>query len=643
MLVVLVAAAFFLHLLPSLATLSHLTEKKAVATLIEPPGETLSQLSPVMNKPLIADFSSAPDEEYSPLTLRFLDMTRGTPEQWAWDFGDSTKSTLQHPVHAYNTAGMYNVTLTVTRSDGSTRTVTQTDVLGVTKPAGHKVLIDTLREGVLLRGSDATFVSTDANASVVIDGKTYPLPAGSVVKLRTGSPGAGSLNIRSGRLVSFAFPEVTLFVNGSQVAIGTSGDCLLPSYRYFQTNLTYAVLPTKGEMRQITIDGSVVRAGAENSRILVTHRSSDQNSDLTLVTFPAYFEGLASTIDLTTAVIADFDPAAGIDGPAPLNVTFRDTSAGSPAAWHWDFGDGAASDLQNPSHTYAIPGSYSVSLTVRSGDQSDTVTRKNAVVASPPRDIANFTAVPLKGPAPLTVRFTDTSLNAPTLWVWTFGPNATPLSSSVKDPVVIYTDPGTYTVSLTSGNIYGSSDLTRPQYITVVDPFRIPLETILVKTGKRGYVEKDSVIEFTIKEVPATININGISRDLKKGSVIRLVAVSDQQGEIYMDKGGILKFSFPDMELYADGNLVSRGAIDSIYIPYLTDFKTSLNYYLVPNSAYTLVTENGFNVLGDLDNAWIRIANLGMNSAGNLRLTSTDNNTYIDGAANQTVHDWVIK
>jgi PKD repeat protein len=213
----------------------------------------------------------------------------------------------------------------------------------------------------------------------------------------------------------------------------------------------------------------------------------------------------------------------------------------------------------------------------------------------------------------------------------------------VKDPVVIYTDPGTYTVSLTSGNIYGSSDLTRPQYITVVDPFRIPLETILVKTGKRGYVEKDSVIEFTIKEVPATININGISRDLKKGSVIRLVAVSDQQGEIYMDKGGILKFSFPDMELYADGNLVSRGAIDSIYIPYLTDFKTSLNYYLVPNSAYTLVTENGFNVLGDLDNAWIRIANLGMNSAGNLRLTSTDNNTYIDGAANQTVHDWVIK
>ncbi len=50
-----------------------------------------------------------------------------------------------------------------------------------------------------------------------------------------------------------------------------------------------------------------------------------------------------------------------------------------------------------------------------------------------------------------------------------------------------------------------------------------------------------------------------------------------------MDKGGILKFSFPDMALYLDGELVSAGSIDSIYVPYLTDFKTSMSYYLVPN------------------------------------------------------------
>jgi PKD repeat protein len=639
--ILILAAAALLHLVPGPGTLAHAFDPKATAISTEmQSGE--SALATPMNPPLVADFSSAPEEQYSPLLIRFLDLSRGTPEAWHWDFGDNTVSALQHPLHQYTRAGIYNVTLTITRSDGSQRTVTHTDVLGVTAPAARKVLVDTLRQGVVFRGSEVTFLSTDANASVLVDGTSYRLPNGSVVRLRVGSSGSGSMNIRNGRLVSFAFPDVALFVNGSQVALGTSGDCILPSYRYFQANLTYAILPTKGEMRQITVNGVKVRAGAENSRILITHRSDDHNADLTLVTYPAYFEGLATTIDFSNAVIADFDPGTKISGSAPLNVTFRDMSAGMPETWHWDFGDRTTSDLENPAHVYAVPGSYAVTLTVSRGDQVDTVTRKNWVVASPPRVVADFVASPLKGPAPLTVTFTDRSLNAPTRWAWTFGSNATPMNSSERNPVVIYPVTGTYTVSLTSGNVYGSSDLIRPLYITVTDPFRNPDNLILVKTGKRGYVEKDSVVEFTVRDTPATISINGGFRELSKGSIVRLVAMSNQQGEIYMDKGGLLKFSFPDMALYIDGVLVTDGTIDSIYVPYLSDFKTSMSYYLVPNSAYTYITVNGFDVLGDLDNAWIRISNLGMNPGGSLRLISSDNSTYIDGAANQTVHDWIV-
>jgi hypothetical protein len=125
--------------------------------------------------------------------------------------------------------------------------------------------------------------------------------------------------------------------------------------------------------------------------------------------------------------------------------------------------------------------------------------------------------------------------------------------------------------------------------------------------------------------------------------VVRLDAVSDQQGEIYIDRGEIMKFSFPDIALYENGELVTVGPVDSIYIPSHSDFKTALSYYLVPNSAYTYVAVNGFDVLGDLDNAWIRISNLGMNTGGTLRLTSSSNSTYIEGSMNQTVHDWVIK
>jgi FOG: PKD repeat len=47
---------------------------------------------------------------------------------------------------------------------------------------------------------------------------------------------------------------------------------------------------------------------------------------------------------------------------APLNVQFRDLSAGNPTSWRWNFGDGAFSTEQHPIHTYTAVGSYSVTL-----------------------------------------------------------------------------------------------------------------------------------------------------------------------------------------------------------------------------------------------------------------------------------------
>jgi PKD repeat protein len=46
------------------------------------------------------------------------------------------------------------------------------------------------------------------------------------------------------------------------------------------------------------------------------------------------------------------------------SVVFTDASTGEVTSWHWDFGDGETSSLQNPSHTYANPGIYNVVLTV---------------------------------------------------------------------------------------------------------------------------------------------------------------------------------------------------------------------------------------------------------------------------------------
>lgn len=46
-----------------------------------------------------------------------------------------------------------------------------------------------------------------------------------------------------------------------------------------------------------------------------------------------------------------------------LVVTFSDQSSGTITDWLWDFGDGNTSTQQNPVHTYAAPGQYTVCLT----------------------------------------------------------------------------------------------------------------------------------------------------------------------------------------------------------------------------------------------------------------------------------------
>lgn len=46
-----------------------------------------------------------------------------------------------------------------------------------------------------------------------------------------------------------------------------------------------------------------------------------------------------------------------------LSISFTDESEGA-SSWFWEFGDGNSSTEQNPSHTYASPGAYSVTLTI---------------------------------------------------------------------------------------------------------------------------------------------------------------------------------------------------------------------------------------------------------------------------------------
>ncbi len=137
-----------------------------------------------------------------------------------------------------------------------------------------------------------------------------------------------------------------------------------------------------------------------------------------------------------------------VDG---LSVSFTNISTGG-ATYHWDFGDGNESEVENPMHTYASGDTYQVTLTVTdaTGTLTDDVT--NAVTVSAPVDdpasllygdgsktwylIADVST----GKFPYTVQPTDNSA----FW-WAFGANIELcVRECIMDDTWTFNDDGTY-------------------------------------------------------------------------------------------------------------------------------------------------------------------------------------------------------
>jgi len=70
-----------------------------------------------------------------PLTINFTDISFGAPNNWFWDFGDSTFSSEQHPVHTFPHEGIFNICLTITNdSIGCTSTICGNIIVGNNPP-----------------------------------------------------------------------------------------------------------------------------------------------------------------------------------------------------------------------------------------------------------------------------------------------------------------------------------------------------------------------------------------------------------------------------------------------------------------------------------------------------------------------------
>jgi PKD repeat protein len=191
-----------------------------------------------------------------------------------------------------------------------------------------------------------------------------------------------------------------------------------------------------------------------------------------------------------------------------LTASFVDTSMdaapGSVVGWSWDFGDGAMSTAQNPQHTYASTGIYTVTLTVTDNNGATGTAKKQVAVNTPPT--ANFTYT-TNG---LTASFVDTSMDAApgsvVGWSWNFGDGAT---STARNPQHAYTSTRSYTVTLTVTDNSGATATTSKQVIVNTPP-----------TANFTYTTNILTVSFVDKSTDAAPgSVVGWSWDLGDGAM----------------------------------------------------------------------------------------------------------------------------
>jgi PKD repeat protein len=147
-------------------------------------------------------------------------------------------------------------------------------------------------------------------------------------------------------------------------------------------------------------------------------------------------------------------------GHPPLAVAFNAAATdpdGDALTYTWDFGDGEAASIPNPSHTYTGVGRYTASVVVSDPSGATGAAAQSVVIQNSP-PIARIAASRTRGGAPLAVAFMNQSQDpdGDTLsLLWDFGSGAT---STDANPRYVFTELGTHTVRLSVTDPFGASN-----------------------------------------------------------------------------------------------------------------------------------------------------------------------------------------
>ncbi|WP_439481413.1 PKD domain-containing protein [Cyclobacterium plantarum] len=420
------------------------------------------------NEPPVAVAEADVTEGIAPLTVNFTGDNSSDAEgdvSYAWDFGTGISSTEANPTYTFESAGDFEVTLTVTDELGATNTATLNIAVAANELPVAVASADVTEGFAPLTVNFTGDESSDAEGEV-----SYAWDFGTGISSTEANPtytfeSAGDFEVTltvTDELGSTntATLNIAVAVNEAPVALASSD--VTEGFAPLTVNFTGdESSDAEGEVSYVWDFGTGI--------------SSTQANPIYTFADPGDFEvtltvtdelGAVNTTTLNISVVTNEPPVAVAsadvtEGSTPLTVNFtgdESSDAEGEVSYAWDFGTGITSTAANPTYTFESAGEYQVTLTVTDElGETNTATLTISVVANQP-PVAVAAANVTSGSLPLTVNFMgdgSSDQEGPLTYLWNFGNG---FISTQPNPTFTFNQEGTYLVSLTVTDALGLED-----------------------------------------------------------------------------------------------------------------------------------------------------------------------------------------
>lgn len=366
-------------------------------------------------------------------------ISTGNIVSWYWDFGDSTSSTIQNPVHIYDTAGIFTVQLVVSTDSSCTDT------------ASFQVQVYELPEAdfdaqSVCNGTSSVFVDASISSDGNIDQWYWDF----------GDNFNSTGQAQSHQYSSPGVYQTTLIVETEFLCRDTITKDVevfdVPNADFSATNVCLNDTTTFTNASSISL-GNIVNStytfgdGGFGVAFDTTHLYSNPGNysvQLIVESDSACFDTIVKDILVHHLPIADFEVLDHCSNQATDITDLSSISQGSISEWDWNFGDNTSSNDMTPTHHYATADTYDIQLIVVSDSLCSDTTNRQVIVFPVP--VADFEVDPLCfGNTSEFFDLSSISTGSIVSYNWNFGDNT---SSNLQNPSHEYLISDTFTTTL---------------------------------------------------------------------------------------------------------------------------------------------------------------------------------------------------